>query len=155
MENQYNTLNVIANHSYKLAKTAMNTNMVFTKFYNNSSDTGFIYFNAESWNVNHSIFLSPFMLQSSAGLTMQKDLHLVTLEQLLSYQFKNIITLSASLKWNRLNRSETMYGGSAAMSVLVKKIGTFQFNYDKTFLPAYNRVLRPVDIGRMTFYKEF
>lgn len=155
VENQYNTLNAVLNHSYQFRKIGMNTNAMFTKFYNNSSDTGFIYYNASSWTINHSIFLSPFMLQSSASITDQKDLHLFTLEQLLSYQFKNIITLTGSLKWNRLNKEETLIGGSAAMSVLIKRIGTLQFNYDKTFLPAYNRVLRPVDIGRMTFYREF
>ncbi len=155
MENQYNTLNAVLNHSYRFRKISMNTNAMFTKFYNSSSDTGFIYFNASSWTVSHSIFLSPFMLQSSGSITEQKDLHLFTLEQLLSYQFKNIITLTGSIKWNRLNKAETLIGGSAAMSVLIKRVGTLQFNYDKTFLPAYNRLLKPVDMGRMTFYREF
>jgi hypothetical protein len=41
------------------------------------------------------------------------------------------------------------------MSVLFKKIGTIQLNYDKTFLPGYNKTLMPVDIGRMSFYRVF
>ena len=82
-------------------------------------------------------------------------LHGITLEQVLSYQFKNSLTLSGGLKWNRLNRTENLFGATAAMSMYIKKLGTFQFNYDKTYLPGYDRLLIPVDIGRMSFYREF
>ena len=155
VENQYNTLNMVMSHSYQLRKTGMNTNAVYTRFYNQGSDTGFIYYNASSWTVNHSFFLQPFVLQSSIGKIEQKDLELVTLEQLVSYQYKNILTLTGSLKWNRLNGAESLWGGTAGMGIQIKKLGTLQLNYDKTYLPGMNRVLLPVDMGRMSFYREF
>lgn len=155
VENQYNTLNLVVSHSYQLRKTGMNTNAVYTKFYNSSSDTGFIYYNASSWTINHSFFLTPFMLQTSFSKISQKDLKLFSLEQLLSYQYKGILTLTGSLKWNRLNASESLFGGTAGMSIFLKRLGTIQLNYDKTWLPGYNRILMPVDIGRMSFYREF
>ena len=133
----------------------MSTNATYTKFYNTSTDTSFIYFNASSWTINHSIFLSHFTFQTALSLTDQKDLSLVTLEQLVSYQFKTRLSLTGGFKWNRLNSSETMYGGTAALNVYLKKIGTIQLNYDKTFLPGYNRKLMPVDIGRINFLREF
>ena len=88
-------------------------------------------------------------------LTDQKDLHLFTLEQMLSYQFKNKLTLGGSLKWNRLNKAENLFGATAIMNININRLGTLQFNYEKTYLPGYNRVLIPVDIGRMSFYREF
>lgn len=154
-ENQYNTLNGIVNYSYSVRDIAMNTNAVYTKFYNKGSDSGFIYFNASSYTINHSIFLNPLVLQSSVGITDQKNLYLLTLEELVSYQFANKLTLSGSLKWNRLNRSVTLLGGTASLGLYLRKLGTIQFNYDKTYLPGYNRVLMPVDIGRMSFYRSF
>lgn len=154
-ENQYNTFNAIISHGYQYNKTGMNTNAVYTKFYNSSSDTGFIYFNASGLTINHSIFLGKLTVQSSASLTDQKDLHLFTLEQMLSYQFKNKLTLGGSLKWNRLNRAESLFGATAIMNININRLGTLQFNYEKTYLPGYNRVLIPVDIGRMSFYREF
>jgi len=154
-ENQYNTFNTIVSHSYSIKKIAMNTNAVYTKFYNSSNDTGFIYYNASSYTVTHSIFLNPLTLQSSIGLTDQKDLHVFTAEQLAGFQFKNKITLSSSLKWNRLNKTKSLFGGTASLGIYIKKLGTIQFNYDKIYLPGYNRVLMPVDLGRMNFYREF
>ena len=154
-ENQYNTFNSIMNYSYQFKKTGMNTNAVYTKFYNNSSDTSFIYYNASSFTLNHSVYLDKFNLQSSVSITDQKDLNILSLEQLVGYQFKNSFSLSGSLKWNRLNKIENLLGASAIMSMNLNKIGTLQFNYEKTYLPSYNRKLIPVDIGRMSFYRQF
>lgn len=155
VENQYNTLNAIMGYSYRVKRTSMSSNATYTKFFNNSSDTSFIYFNAKSWTFNHSIFLSRFSLESSAGLMNQKDIKLMTLEQLISYRFRTHLSLTGGVKWNRLNNSETMYGGTVAMNIYIKKLGTIQLNYDKSFLPGANRNLVPVDIGRMSFLREF
>jgi hypothetical protein len=155
VENQYNTLNAVMSYSYQVKKTGMNTNAVFTKFYNKSSDTGFIYFNASSYTVNQSFYFSPFMFQGSVSMVDQQDVHLLTIEPLLSYQYKNIVTVSGSLKWNRLNNTETLFGGTAAINFYLKKFGTIQLNYDKTYIPGYNRELKPVDIGRASFFREF
>jgi hypothetical protein len=155
IENQYNTLNAVVSHNYQLQHIGMNTNAVITKFYNSSNDSGFIYFNAASYTVNQSLILSQLTLQSSASLTEQEDLHLFSLEQLLSYQFKNKLTLSGSIKWNRANRAQTFFGSTAALSVPIKKVGVIQINYDKTYLPDFNRALMPVDMGRMSFYRAF
>jgi len=154
-ENQYNTFNAIVSHSYQLKQTGMNTSAVYTKFYNNSTDTGFIYFDASSYTVNQSFFLGKMTLQTNASLTDQKDLRLFTLEQTLGYQFKNRLSLSGSLKWNRFNRVENLFGAAAMMSISLRKLGTVQFGYEKSYLPGNNRTLLPVDIGRMSFYREF
>ncbi len=154
-ESQYNTFNTIISHSYHIKNTTMNTNGVYTKFYNSSSDTGFIYYNASSYTVNHSLFLGVLTLQSSVSLTDQKDLHLFTTEQLAGYQFKNKLTISSSLKWSRLNKIKNLFSGTASLGLYIKKFGTIQFNYDKTYLPGYTRTLMPVDMGRMSFYREF
>jgi hypothetical protein len=154
-ENQYNTLNAITSYSYQVKNIGMNTNAIYTKFYNNSSDTGFIYFNASNYTINQSFFVTPFVLQAGVSMISQKDLRLLTIEPLVSYQYKNSITLSGSFKWNRLNGKEDFFGGTAGLNVYLKKLGTIQLNYDKTYVPGINNILKPVDIGRASFYREF
>jgi len=155
IENQYNTLNTVVSHSYQIKKIPMNTTAVFTQFFNNSTDTGFIYFNAKNFSLNHSVFISAFTSQSGVSLTEQQHIHLLTTEQTIAYRLKNSFSFSAGIKWNRLHRTQNLWGGTASISFFMKRVGTFQFNYDKTFLPGYNRVLMPVDMGRMSFYKIF
>lgn len=154
-ESQYNTFNSIVSHSYKLNRIAMSSNMVFTKFYNNSNDTGFIYYNASSFTVSHSVYLLPFSLQTTVGILKQKQINLFTIEQQVNYQINRICSLTAGLKWNKLNHNENLFGSTAGINLYLKGFGTVQMNYDKTYLPGTMRTLVPVDMGRMTFYRQF
>jgi hypothetical protein len=68
VESQYNTLNAVVSHSYLVKKKiSMNTNMVYTRFFNSGSDTGFLYYNASSYALNHSVALGKLTLQGGAG----------------------------------------------------------------------------------------
>ncbi len=154
-ESQYNTFNGIANYSYAVKKVSMNSNLAYTRFYNNSSDTGFLYFNATTLTVQQTAYLGAFTLQGIVTNTKQTFLHLLTIEPVISYQYKNILTVSAGLKYSRVNHQQTLWGSTAAMGILIKKIGSIQLQYDKTYLPTYNRNLIPVDLGRATFIREF
>lgn len=156
MESQYNTLNAVVSHNYMLArKISMNTTGVFTKFFNSGPDTGFIYFNASSYTINHSIFFSRLQLLSGLTVTNQQLLHLLTLEQSLSYQMRQWFSLSAGLKWTRENHERNLLGLQAGLNMYLKKIGTLQVHYEKTYLPTANRQLKPVDMGNFGIYREF
>jgi hypothetical protein len=155
VETQYNTLNAVLDYSYHIANLSMNSNAFFTKYYNSGADSGFVYYNASSYSVRHNIYLKKLNFQSAILLMQQQALHLLTIEQGLSLQMNNFLSLRGALKWNRLNRAETLYGYNAALKLQFKRIGLFQLEYDKTFLPGFNRVLMPVDMGRLTFYREF
>lgn len=154
-ENLYNTMNGILSHSYLFKGTGMNTNAVFTKFYNSSNDTGFIYFNATNWTINQSAFLGKFTLQSSASLSTETNFHLFSLEQQVGYQFKNKLTLSGSLKWNRMNHTVILIGASGILNINIQRFGSVQFNYERTYLPGQNRTLMPVDLGQINFFRVF
>jgi len=151
----YNTLNAIASYTYKLAKLNMNANVVYTKFYNNQSDSSFVYFNASSFTLNNTVYVKPFTFQASLTVADQLGLDLTTVEPLVTYQFKNIVSLTGGVKWSRLNGIQTLWGGTAGMSILIKRLGSIQLHYDRVYLPAYNRTLMPVDLGRVTFNREF
>lgn len=154
-ENQYNTLNALMSYNYSVSRIAMNSNAMFTKFYNSSSDTGFIYFNASNFSFSHSIFLQPISFQSSVGITKQKQVNLFTLEQQATLQLGKNISVTGGAKWNRLNHQQTLWGADAVMSMNLINLGTIQLNYDKSYIPASNRTLMPVNMGRLSFYRIF
>jgi hypothetical protein len=151
----YNTLNAITSYSYIVAKLNMTTNAVYTKFYNNETDTSFAYFNATTFTLNHSVYLNPFILEGILTVTDQKDIHLLTVEPKITYKYKNILTLTGSVKWSKLNGTQTLWGGSGGAGIILNHIGTIQCSYDKTYLPSYAGVLMPIGIGRITFNKTF
>lgn len=155
-ESQYNTLNAVVSHNYTIAKKlSMNTTGVFTKFYNSGSDTGFIYFNAASYSINQSVFLSRLQLLTGITVTEQQQLHLLTLEQSLTYSLRKWMSVTGGLKCTRENHKKNLLGIQAAVSMHIKKIGTLQMHYEKTYLPAYNRELKAVDMANFSLYREF
>ncbi len=155
VESQYNTLNATIGHNYNLAGISMNTHVIYTRLYNTGTDTGFLYFNAKNYSVNHSVFLDAFTLQSSYTFTQQKLLEIGTLENTLSYRFKDRISVTGGFKWNRLNNTKDLYGGLASVNIYLRRIGMLQLQYDKTYLPSHENSLRAVDMGKLSFYKEF
>jgi hypothetical protein len=151
----YNTLNAISSYSYKAAKQSMMTSLTYTKFYNHQSDSGFVYYNASTFSGTQTVYLSPFTLMATCTITHQDSLNLTTLEPQVSWQYKKVLTLTAGVSYSRLNSSQTLWGGTAGMGILINHIGTIQLHYDKVYLPAYKGGLMPVDLGRITYNKVF
>jgi hypothetical protein len=155
-ESQYNTLNAVVSHSYLYKKQiSMNTNFTATKFYNSSTDSGFIYFNASSYTVNHSMFLGKLQLQTGINHTNQSTIDLFTLEQTASYQFKSSFSLLGGARITRANKTENLIGAIAGASIKINKVGNIQLNYERMYLPNFSRALVPVNMGQLNFYKEF
>lgn len=155
-ETQYNTLNAIINYSYTTRnKLSMNTGVAYTRFFNNSSDTGFVYYNAYSLTLSHAFFFSKLQSQTGLTITKQYQLNLFTLEQSLLYAYRHWFSVRAGLKWTRDDKRQNMFGPSVAATVNIGKIGTIQASYDKVYLPGFNRNLQGVDMGNLTFYRNF
>lgn len=154
-ENQYNTLNAVLSHSYRAKKVGMVTNAMYLKFYNNSPDTGFIYYNASSFSLHQFFYIGPWQLQAGLTITDQQDLNVLTLEQSTTIELKRWLSFTGGLKYNRVSNSKTLWGSTAGLSMIVKKIGSIQFSYDKSYLPGLNRNLLPVHTGRMSLFRSF
>ncbi len=155
VENQYNTLSTVISHAYRIKNLSMNSNLVFLKFYNSGADTGFIYYNASSVTVNQFVFLKGLQLQTGLAMTKQKNLIVTTLEQSASYQLREWLILNGGLKYSMVNSEQRLWGGTAGLGLLIKKIGTIQASYDKSYLPGTARNLLPVEMGRVTYYRLF
>lgn len=155
VENQYNTLNAIVSHSYHFRKVGMSTNAVLIRFYNHSTDTGFIYNNAKSLTISQHFFVGRLMAQSSIGFTRQQDIDINSVEQSLSYQLKSFLAINGGLKRIRMNNTQTFIGESAGVSLSFKKLGMIQMMYEKNYLPGINKNLLPVDFGRITYSRVF
>jgi len=155
VENQYNTLNAVLSHSYIIKQLRMVTNAMFLKFYNHSPDTGFIYYNASSFTVNQFLYLGGWQFQSGLTVTDQQELRVLTLDQSVTYQFKQWLSLTGGLKYNRVTKSADQWGATAGVNMILNKLGTIQLMYDKSYLPGTGRNLLPVETGRVSYFRSF
>jgi hypothetical protein len=155
VEYQYNTLNAIANYSYRWAQVALNTTAMYLRLYNNEPDTGFIYYNATSMAVTQTFYVGRFQLHSGLTFTRQKFQDITSIEQSASYQARSWLSLNGSVNLNKIENSSPVYGARAAFIMNFKTIGIIQAVYEKSYLPGTQRNLLPVETGRLTYTRYF
>ncbi|NOT50235.1 MAG: hypothetical protein HOP10_03050 [Chitinophagaceae bacterium] len=154
-ENMYNTLNAVLSYSSNFKNVSMITNAMYLKFYNNSPDTGFIYYNASSFSLMQFFYINKWQLQSGLTITEQQEMKVYTLEGAATWQLRHWLSLTAGLKYNRANGKQTQFGSTAGLNMALNKIGTIQASYDKSLLPGIARDLVPVQTGRVSLYRSF
>lgn len=155
-ENLFYTLAASASHFYRVHRVQFNTMLLYTQFYNRSTDSGFVYFNTRNLQLIQSAFLGRFNLQFSFSSSANTDYCLYVLEQTLQYRVAQWLTLGGGLKYNK----QTVYnleqwGYSSNATLKIPKVGDLQLLIDKGFVPGANKQLVKNDIGRITYLRNF
>jgi hypothetical protein len=156
IENLFYTLVGNMTHSYSYHQILMNTALVYTQFYNRSSDSGFTYFNTRNLMLSQSVFLNTFTLQLNASGAANQDYQLYTLEGKVQHTLSKALTLGAGIKYNKQTTYNIEQMGYSAEAILhLNKLGQLQFSADKGFVPGMNKQLVPDNTGRLTYLKTF
>lgn len=155
-ENQYNTLSGTVHYLYRTGELSMSTTAVYLRFFNESADSGFIYYNSSNLTLQHLISARRFQWQSGFTWSVQPGLRMLTLEQSGHWQAGRWLGFSAGIRYSRIPAAaHTYWGGMAGMQVEVRRWGTLQLFYDKSYLPGTARNLLPVDMGRISYQRNF
>jgi hypothetical protein len=155
-ENLFYTLVGSASHFYKIKKIQANSMLVYTQFYNRSSDSGFVYFNTRNLLFSQSFFMGNTSLQSNFSMAANTYYRLYVLEQNFNTSINKWLSLGAGLKYNQqtvFNKVQWGYSGNAKIKIPV--FGDVQLMMDKGFLPGANRQLVENKMGRLTYFKTF
>jgi hypothetical protein len=155
-ENLFYTLTGNVTHSYNWHRLLMNTAVVYTQFYNRSSDSGFVYFNTKNLLIGQSVFLQQLTLQANASGAFNQDYRLYTLEGKGVYALNKFVMLGAGIKYNHQTAFHIdLFGYSAEATLQIPKFGQVQFSADKGYMPGMNKQLVPNNTGRATYFKTF
>ncbi|MDI9363594.1 MAG: hypothetical protein QM541_01490 [Flavobacterium sp.] len=155
-ENLFYTLIGTVNHTYKYRSTSMNSALVYSRFYNKPTDTGFVYFNTTNILLSQQVFLNKLSVQFNASSSRNTDYSLYVLEANGQYKIKTWLSVGVGIKYNtQPNYHSKMIGYSSNATIGIKQLGEIQFLVDKGFVPGTNRQLVPNNIGRLSYFKIF
>jgi hypothetical protein len=155
-ENLFYTLTGNVTHSYKVRQLMMNSAMVYTQFYNRSTDSGFVYFNTKNLLLSQSAFWQQLTLQANASGAFNQDYKLYTMEGKALYNINKYIMLGGGIKYNyQTEFNIEQLGYSAETTLQIPKVGQIQFSAEKGFIPGMNKQLVPNNTGRATYFKTF
>jgi hypothetical protein len=155
-ENLFYTLTGNVTHCYKVHQVMMNSALVYTQFYNRSTDSGFVYFNTRNLLLSQSAFIQQLILQANASGAFNLEYKLYTLEGKALYNINKYISIGGGVKYNyQTEFNIKQLGYSAETSVQIPKVGQIQFSAEKGFIPGMNKQLVPNNTGRATYFKTF
>lgn len=154
-ENAYYILNGTVNYGYFFKGYNMNSTFLYNRYMNKANDSGFVYYKGINIYASQTIFIKKLQLQGAYSVTKQPELQYFSLESAADYTITKLLRLSASLKYNKVIGGENYWGERILINMEIKKLGRFQLQHEKSFLPTIHGQLYPVEIGRVSWYKYF
>ena len=154
-ENQFNSFNTTVYHHYRVGDMKAATTMVFTRFYNNAADTGFLYFNAANLFVNQMLYFNRFTASVNITHSTNKNYELNVLDESIQVPVKRIGSILGGVKINHLNRKRSLMGlyGNVQLSFLRNTV--ISLVYDDGYIPGINGTLIKNTIGSIQVSKSF
>ena len=154
-ENAYYILNGSLVHNYKAGGIRMVSSLLYNKYSSKGTDTGFISYKGISYMASHNFIFQKLQLQGMYMYTNQEQMQYYTLDAGGDYLFSSMLRAGGSMRYNKIAGGSTSLGSRAYINIEVKKLGSLQLQYDKSYLPTIWQTLYPIETGRLSWYKFF
>ena len=154
-ENVYYILNGSLIYQYKLSDIQMVSSAIYNKYTTRGTDSGFINYSGTNYMLGQLLSFQKLQLQGNFIYTDQQELKYYTIEGNADLSITTVLRLGGGIKYNRIHDGKTYWGGTAQARVDMKNIGWLQLQYEKSFLPTIQQTLFPVEVGRLTLFKNF
>lgn len=155
-ESRYYTLMGNASYAYRLHSVMMTSYVLYSRFYNASTDSGFVYYNAQNWYVNQQLMVGILTATLGWSASRTTEYALYTLENTEEVALNRWISVGAGVK--RIKQTEfntVLWGYSGNVVLHIPKLGDIQCVLDKGYLPGLHKALMENRVGRLTYSKTF
>jgi hypothetical protein len=154
-ENAYYILNASLVHNYKAGNIRMLSSLLYNKYSSKGTDSGFIAYKGINYMASQTLFLSKLQLQGMYMYADQEQMQYYTLDANADYALFSFVRVGAGIKYNKIMGGTTCMGNRAQVGLDLKKIGSLQLHYEKSYLPTIWQTLYPVETGRVSWFKYF
>jgi hypothetical protein len=154
-ETAYYILNGSMMYNYSIRRISMSSSFIYNRYFNQATDSGFILYRGINYYASQRLFLRKLQLQAGYSYTKQSLIEYSTTDLSAEYAVKDWLKFGAGLKYNQPVSAAALWGGRALLKIDMKKLGSFHFQYDKSYLPTINQSLYPIETGRVSWYKYF
>jgi hypothetical protein len=144
-----------ANYSTRINKSFLNTSLVYTRYFNSSSQQGFLFYDATSWYLNQSVLIKKFTFSAMANVSYSPGYFLFSTGPGIQWRVTDNLQVGAGVKYNELDHVQTILGYNGNIDYSIGKLGRVSISYDRGYIPGYHDTLFRNDWGRATYSKYF
>ncbi|WP_127132523.1 hypothetical protein [Pseudoflavitalea rhizosphaerae] len=155
VENRFQTLTGTVLHNYKFGKLPTSSTIMFNKFFNNQSDSGYVYFNSTNIYWSQQFMFSRFTASMGASFSKNGTYQLTVLEEGFQIPFGKLFALGFGVKVNALNSEEVKAGGFLNTNIRIFKQDNIFLSYERGYLPGFNQGLVRNEMASVQFMKSF
>jgi hypothetical protein len=155
IENTYYMFNLSTGYTKPLGRFVSNSVFNYNIFINQSTDTGFVHYKGRTFQFNEIMTYERISVQAAYSCTYQPSISFYTTEAGIDFSINKWLAVGCGGKYNRVIDGKSYWGGQGNASLILGKVGTLQFNYDKLFIPNYSNQLVSADVGRVYWIKYF
>ena len=154
-ENAYYIVNGSVIHNYSRGDVNMSSSFIYNQYTSQGTDTGFISYEGVNYILGQTFTINRLQLQTQYIKNKQDLIEFFTLDGTTDYAISNRLKAGAGLKYNRVSDGKTYMGGTGYLLAEVGKLGSFQFLYERSYLPTIQQTLFPIESGRVSWFKYF
>ena len=155
-EYQYQSFTGSVFHIYNIGTSKSTSSLVITRLNNSSTDSGFIYYNANNVLFNQSLDFSSFIVNSGFSYTANSVFKITVLQASISHKLFRESAINYGLKLNRLNNdTDLKFGFFGNAKINISKIGELNINIEKSYLPNEINMLSNYQFFTIGFSRYF
>lgn len=154
-ENFYHALNLMTNYNYRLGLARAYSVFSYHRFYNDSKDTGFIYYNARNYYFSQLFQFASYAATLNIARSQSSDFTLTVFETGINLKIKKLHGAGVGVKINQLNNESVQVGLYGNLRVLIPKVGELNAWIEKAYLPAWNNQLTRNELCNIGFTRFF
>ena len=154
-ESVYYIFNGSLMHVYPIGHARGVSSFVFNRYFNQSTDSGFVAYRGTNYLFAQTIFLHGFQLKAGGAYTDQQELRYSTIEAGFDISLLRWLKLGAGEKYNKVVDSRSYWGHRLDLQADLHTLGNIQLQYEKSYLPTVQHNLYGVEQGRVSWYKYF
>ena len=141
LESRFQTLTGSFSHFYQLGTKHASTMLVVNKFFSNSSDTGFIYFNATNIYATQQFLFRQFTAGLGLSYSSNGQYILKVMDGSLNLYVWKKNALGFGVKVNNFNKETAKLGSYINANIRISKRDMLYMSYEKGYLPGNNKQL--------------
>jgi hypothetical protein len=155
IESRFQTFNATLFHIYPVRQLKMATTIMLNKFYNNQSDTGYLYYNATNSYFTQTFYFNSFTANAGISYTKNGNYTLQVLDGSIQPNIPQFGTIGVGIKINNLNHAEIKAGGYVSANIRLWKQDLLFLTYEHGYLPGNKHGLVRNEMGTVQFIKTF
>lgn len=152
-ESRFQTFNASVSHFYRIGEASASSNFFYTRFFNESRDSGFVYYNANNLFAGQSIIFKKLTINVSVSQTKNADYTYTVFDESIELPVSDKLSIEAGVKINRLNRALVKTGGYMNADIYLFKGDLLSFRVERSYFPSDKGGLTPTVFGNIQFSK--